>query len=375
MDPVGERLLQTLKVTGARIGVPLNHWAPDPGVYSQEKQALASLQAIQLLKARRIPLIVSVWEPPRWMLPGAPEEQGQQLHPDKWADCIEAIGEYLRAAKEYFGTTPDYYSFNEPDYGVNVKMSPQDQARFIRDAAKAWAAKGIKIKFLIGDTANGTNLAPYVEHLMAQKDLLPHLGPIAYHTWDALGAPDDVYEGIARLGRLHKKAIWATEAGHDAQLWQKPNAWGSWENALGLVRAYSRSYRLSGAERLDYWTYQDNYTLLDPKTLAPHAAFYAIKDMEATFAPGRQLVWSKSDGQGVEHAVTLGENGRQMFVLLSNDAGAVPVQLSGLLPSRTYRVTVSGPKQRAVASRLRSDSQGRLTVPLPTRSYAVLMSQ
>lgn len=375
MDPVGERLLQTLKVTGARVGIPLNNWAPEPNLYSQENQALASFQAIKLLKAKNIPVIASVWEPPRWMLPGQPEEQGQSLHADKWDACIEAIGEYLRTAKEYFGASPDYFSFNEPDYGVNVKMSPQEQARFIRDASKAWAAKGIKVKFLIGDTASGTNLAPYVEHLMAQRDLLPHLGPIAYHTWDALGAPDDTYENIARLGRQHKKAIWATEAGHDAQLWQKPNPWASWENALGLVRAYSRSYRLSGAERLDYWTYQDNYTLLDPKTLAPHSAFNAMKLMEAVFAPGRKLAWSKSDGQGVEHAATLSGNGRQMMVLLSNEAGAVPVQLSGLLPSRSFRVSLTGPNRSASTRAVRSDSQGRLTLPLPTRAYALLTSQ
>ena len=40
------------------------------------------------------------------------------------------------------------------------------------------------------------------------------------------------YTEITALGRKAGKPLWCTEAGHDAALWQQPDPWRSWENAL-----------------------------------------------------------------------------------------------------------------------------------------------
>ncbi|MCU0316593.1 MAG: hypothetical protein MUC92_08370 [Fimbriimonadaceae bacterium] len=338
MDGVGKKILESLDVKAARIGIPLNHWAPQRGLYSEKGQARASFEAMKQLKSKGIPVMASVWEPPRWLMGGSQEQGGLSIPAAEWNTLIEIIGEYLRTAKEYYGVQPDYFSFNEPDYGINVKLSPQEYVRFIRDARKAWEAKGIKIKFLIGDTAGGAALPPYVEAKMAASDLQDVLGPIAYHTWDALSVEASTYEKIRDLGRKFNKPIWGTEAGHDAQLWQRPDPWASWENALRLTKAYARSARLSGASRLDYWTYQDNYTLVDPKSLAPYPAFHAMKMMETAFAPGWSVINSSITSDDVEHLASLDPTGRKMAILLANETGPKTLTIAGMGVGTSYKL-------------------------------------
>jgi hypothetical protein len=95
MDRGGERILQTLPVDYARVGIPLNDFHPAPGVFDRGPQAKASFEAMRRLKV---------------------------------------------------------------------------------------GGRGLRIKFLIGDTANGRTLAPYADDLMQQTDPLPVLGPLAFHT-------------------------------------------------------------------------------------------------------------------------------------------------------------------------------------------------
>lgn len=369
MDAVGLAILERLPVAYARVGLPLNSWAPEPGKLLDDGPARANLEAMKLLKSKGIGIIATVWEGPTWMLGGQPEQMGRVLPDDKWDDCIESLGAFFLLAKTKYGVLPDYFSFNEPDYGVNFRFTPEAQARFIRQASKAWAAKGIPMKFLIGDTANGQALKPYAEHLMSQPDLLPVLGPLAYHTWDSLAAPDEAYEEIAEMARQYGRAVWATEAGHDAQLWQRPDPWASWDNALGLARAYAKSYRLTYAERLDYWTYQDNYTLLDPESLEPFAAFKVLEMAGRVVEPGRVVVGSTVDQEGVEHLASVDAGGR-VRLLLANSAGATRVRLLGLPTGRYQVLTLTGQGE----TRGELEVEGETLADLPTRGVLLLVA-
>lgn len=365
MDGVGRRTLQGLKVSHARIGLPLNHWTPAKNEYKMEGPALAAMDAMKILGDKGIPVIASIWEGPSWLLPGPSEGMGRVLAPNKYGEAIEAIGQWMVSAKKRTGYEPAYFSFNEPDYGVNFKFTPQTQESFIRQAAPAWRAKGLKTKFLIGDTANGAALPPYVEHLMAQKDLLPLLGPIAFHNWDALGATKESYERIAALGVKHSKEIWCTEGGWDAQLWQRPGAWESWENALNTARSYARTYRLTGSSRLDYWTYQDNYTLVDPKTLVPHPVFHVMRLMQDVVAPGGRVVAADYDDEEIELLAVAHPQGAAL--LLANSGGRRLLSVKGLAPGASLTVTTMTPDGKKSVVKVKASGQGALSLTLPTR--------
>ena len=177
MDLVGRYNLEHLAVAHARIGIPLNSWTPEKGVYRDEAQAHAAFLQMQEMKRRKIPFVGSVWEGPLWMLGGRAEQMGRKLSPERAGDCIEALAQFLITARYKYDAEPEYISFNEPDYGVNFLFTPADMAAFIRQAGHRFRELGIKTKFLIGDTTGGMPIVRYARPLLEDHELAPCLRP------------------------------------------------------------------------------------------------------------------------------------------------------------------------------------------------------
>ncbi|HEX8237361.1 MAG TPA: hypothetical protein VF600_15480 [Abditibacteriaceae bacterium] len=381
MDPVGQYNLENLRVVHARVGIPLNHWTPQQGVYKDEAQAQAALLQMQMMARRKIPITGSVWEGPLWMMGGTAEQSGRTLPRERYDDCIEAIAQFLVTARDKYGATVDYFSFNEPDYGINFKFTPAQMADFIRLAGPRFAALGLKTKFLTADTANGSNFVAYARPLLEDKTIAPYLGPLAFHSWDVLGAQEEKYTGIAALGRQYNKPVWCTEAGHDAQLWQAQNPWQSWENALRTALAYERTLRLSGAEQMDYWTYQDNYPLVSRDGKTPYPVWHVMRQMEAALRPGSKIATAITNHDELKVLPTAGPRPGQFSLLLVNSSGPGEVTLSGLPRGATLSMVASTSAsstaetpQQTRPKNLRTDNQGRVTITVPTRSVVTLLS-
>jgi O-glycosyl hydrolase len=375
MDAVGQFNLDNLRVVHARIGIPLNYWTPERGVYKDEAQAHAALLQMQMMAQRKIPITGSVWEGPLWML-GEPAEKPRTLPRERYDDCIEAIARFLVTARDKYGAHADYFSFNEPDYGVNFKFTPQQMAEFIRLAGPRFAALGLKTKFLTADTANGSNFAAYARPLLEDPAVAPFLGPLAFHSWDVLSASEAKYREIAALGRQFNKPVWCTEAGHDAQLWQASNPWENWENGLRTALAYERTIRLTGAEQMDYWTYQDNYPLVSRDGKKAFPVWHVIRQMEAALPAGAKITGNTSSHDELKVLTASGPARGQFSVLLVNAIGAGQVNLSGLPPRAAFSLigSTSEAQGRVMAQNLRTDSHGRVTVNVPARSVITLVS-
>jgi O-glycosyl hydrolase len=373
MDAVGRYNLQNLRVVYARIGLPLNWWTPQRGVYREEAQARAALQQIQEFNRRKIPVIASIWEGPGWMLGGRPEQMGRALPPERYADCIEAIAQFLVTARDRYGSTVEYFSFNEPDYGVNFKFTPTQMASFIRQAGPRFQAAGLKTKFLVGDTANGANFVAYAKPLLEDRRIAPYLGPLAFHCWDALGVPDGTYSAIAELGRRHNKPVWCAEAGHDAQLWQAPNPWESWENGLRTALAYEKTLRLTGSTLMLYWTYQDNYPLVSKDGSRPFPVHHVIKQMEEALPPGAKIAAAAASHDELRALASVGPKPGQFSALLINPIGEGQTILRGLPPGETVRVVMSVGVAQRQSSTARTDRSGFLRLRLPARSVVTVL--
>lgn len=375
MDAVGRYNLEHLRVVHARIGIPLNHWTPEPGVYKDEGPAHAALLQMQRMARRSLPITGSVWEGPLWMLPGKPESS-RTLPRERYDECIEAIARFLVTARDRYGAHADYFSFNEPDYGVNFKFTPAQMAEFIRRAGPRFAALGLKTKFLTADTANGANFADYARPLLEDRTIARYLGPLAFHSWDALGAPESRYAEIAALGRTYKRPVWCTEAGHDAQLWQKPDPWRSWENALRTALAYERTMRLSGAEQMDYWTYQDNYPLVSKDGTEPFPVWHVMRQMEEALPPGAKIATATAGRDDLKVLPAAGPKPGQFSVLLVNPIGVGKATLTGLPRGAVVSVVEStaGTQRRTAPKALRVDRSGRVTITLPARSVVTIRS-
>jgi len=146
MDAVGERILKDLNVSLGRVGLPLNHWAPQQGRFAEPGQARASFLALQRLAKLKVPLIASVWEGPAWLVGGSPEQSGKQLPRDRYQTCVDLIGAYLVRARDGYGVQVDYFSFNEPDLGINFKFSPTEMAEFIKVTGDTLKRLGLTTK-------------------------------------------------------------------------------------------------------------------------------------------------------------------------------------------------------------------------------------
>lgn len=376
-DSVARYNLAHLDVRFARVGIPLNDWAPQKGVYHDDAQAHAALLQLQEFARRGIPIVASVWEGPAWLLPGKPEETGRRLAPELYADCAEAIAQFLVTARDKYGAQVDDFSFNEADYGINFHFTSQEIVAFIRQAGPRFGQLGLKTKFLVGDTGGGGEMPDYARPILEARDIGGYLGPIAFHCWDALGVADARYEAIAALGAQYAKPIWCTEAGHDAALWQRSDPWASWDNGLRTALAYVKTLRLTGARVMAYWTYEDDYPLVDPKTSAPYPVWYVVRQMQQALPPGAHVAEATSQSDDLDILASAGPHPGEFSVLLVNPIGAGRVTLAGLPAGAVVQVetmTDQTPHGARIAHAT-IDAHGQVAVAMPSRSVVAVIRE
>jgi O-glycosyl hydrolase len=374
LDAVGQYTLAHLNVAQARIGIPLNYWTPQRGVYKDDGPAHAALLQMQEMAKRKIPIIGTIWEGPTWLLPGKPEQSGRILDPSEYSDCIDAIIQFLTIARDKYGADVAYFSFNEADYGVNFKFTPATIDNFIKQAGPRFQAAGLKTKFLVGDTGGGVQFPAYVRPLLADKTVAPYLGALAFHCWDSLSASDDQYEEIAQVAKEAGKPVWATEVGWDSGLWQRPDPWGSWDNALNTALAYIKTLRLSGASVMDYWTYENNYPIVDPNTVRPYSVFNVINQIQDALPAGAKVASASTVSQDLSVLASAGPKPEQFSILIVNPTGQGTVTLTTLPPHATVRILLSDNRpQDAPEASLQTDAYGSLKVAIPPRSVVSLI--
>ncbi|MGC4043591.1 MAG: hypothetical protein QM758_07275 [Armatimonas sp.] len=373
-DPVEQRTRIVMKPRHARLGLSLKLFAPEPGIYSERPKTTELLQLAGQLTRENVPIVVSVWEAEKW-LTGTVE--GKTSIPEaRWNDAIGIFLKFLRLAKAA-GARVDYFSFNEPDYGVDIHFSPARMAAFIKRAVPAFQKAGFPTKWIAGDTANGMNCVRWTEPQLADPECAKYLGPLAFHSWDALTVNEADYEAIAALAKKYKRPVWCLEAGHDPQLWQKGgDVWASWENALQLARAYAKTIYHSQAVVMDYWTYSDNYPLAD-RNGKFYFAGQVLSKIANAFGPGVTILGHQSESETI--SVLAGQTReRELTLLLVNSGGKGTVALSGLAPySRRIRRSIypDGLRPLYLSANFERIREGKQSIELPARSIALVTFQ
>jgi O-glycosyl hydrolase len=367
-DPVERLTRRTLNPRHARLGLSLKLFAPRPGVISETPKTAELLHLAGELTRQKIPVVVSVWEAESWL---TGQVEGKNSIPEaRWDDAIGIFTEFLRRARKA-GARIDYFSFNEPDLGIDIQFSPQRMAGFVKKAVSAFKAAGFSTKWLAGDTANGMGCVRWTAPQLADPECEKCLGPVSFHSWDALTASDADYEAIAALAKKYKRPVWCLEAGHDAQLWQKGgDVWKSWENALQLARAYARTVYHARAEVMDYWTYSDNYPLGDRNgNLYP--AGQVLQRLAQAFGPGTKILTHTCESETVTVLIGLSAKG-SLHALLVNTGGAGSATLSGLKPgSSRVDLYIGAERPIHAAARTSVGADGKHTVYLPARAVSL----
>jgi hypothetical protein len=247
-------------------------------------------------------------------------------------------------------------------------------AAFAKRAVLAFAQAGLKTKWLTGDTANGHNALAYCRTMLADAEARPHLGPISFHSWDALGASEAEYQALAALGKEYKRPVWCLEAGYDAQAWQvNPPVWGTWENALRLAQAYVFTIVHTQASVMDYWTYSDNYALAS-RAGEPYPAAEVLSAIGRVLGKGTRIVRATSDRDELTVVAGITSAGKRVVVLV-NTGGDGSVKIAGLPPDTSCTRSIFQDGGTSAGSRgatIDTDAKGVLTLALRPRSVVVV---
>ena len=370
-DAVARYTRANLNPVHARLGLSLIDWNPRPGEpFNGDGKTGEVLKMAGEFAAKKIPLTVSIWEAPDWM---TAQDGNKKIIPEaQWDAAINAIATFLERARER-GALVENVSFNEPDLGIDIYWTPARMGAFIKRAVPEFKRRGLKALWLAGDTASGAGLVAYVRPQLEDEELRPMLGPISFHGWDALGASDQTYREIYQLAAKYDRPVWCLEAGSNAQAYKlRPSVWPTWDYALDVALAYAKTIGEARASVLDYWTYRDDFPLVD-KENKPYPVYWVLRQFNEGFGAGTRIVEATTTSADARVLAGIRANGTTM-VMLINPVGAGEVTLRGLEPRGQAEWIISFEKSQniRVSSYLVTTPEGTLKVPLPARSVTLI---
>ncbi len=373
-DHVAQYTRAHLHPVHARLGFSLKLWQPQAGgSFVTDGKNGEVLKMAGEFAARKVPMTASIWEAPAWM---TTNEGDRKIIPEaQWDAAINAIAAFLERAQKQ-GAPIETLSFNEADWGVDIHWAPARLAAFIKRAAPEFARRGLKTKWLVGDTTSGAALVDYARPLLEDAELRPFLGPIAFHGWDALGASDATYRAIYQLAAKYHREVWCLEAGSDSSAWQlDPKVWPTWNYALDVAVVYAVTIAEARASVVDYWTYRDDYPLVD-KDNQPYPVFGVLQQFNRAFGAGTRIVEANAPSADLRVLAGVKPDGTTVAMLI-NPIGAGQVTLRGLKPHSTVTFTLSDEKGQGVKFFEQStvSANGAVICALPARSIMFVQTK
>ena len=372
-DHVAQYTRANLNPVHARLGFSLKLWQPQAGgSFVTDGKNGDVLKMATEFAARKVPMTASIWEAPDWMTVNEGEGERKIIPEAQWDAAINAIAAFLERAQNA-GAPIETLSFNEADWGVDIHWAPARLSAFIKRAAPEFARRGLKTKWLVGDTTSGAALVPYARPLLEDTELRPFLGPIAFHGWDALGASDQSYREIYQLGAKYNREVWCLEAGSDSAAWQlEPKVWPTWNYALDVAVVYAKTIGEARATIVDYWTYRDDYPLID-KDNQLYPVYGVLQQFNQAFGAGTQIVEASAPSADLRVLAGVQPDGTTVAMLI-NPIGAGQVTLRGLKPKTSVLVKVLDGKGNRIElpHTALADATGVLILPLPARSVLIV---
>jgi hypothetical protein len=343
LDPIGRFNLEGIRPRHVRLRMALEDWEPQNDDGNPDRAAAGGFRdegfnhgaflLAQEAAARGIELTASIWDVPGWMVANPGSERNRKIRPELYPELAESMREWLRTARDVYGAEISYVSFNEADIGVNVALSSSEHASLIAEVGSRLAERGLRTKWLLGDCSNMAGCVSYARPIGESASARPYLGAFAFHTWDST-ATDAALTGLYDFGRSTGLPIRATEGGWDPQLWQRPDQFPTWTNALRLATVYVRVLKLTGASTVQYWQMLGrDYVLNDGSSGYP--AWQVVRQMQEQIPAGSQVVETAGD-RGLVYSLGVREGGEFALYLVNGGAAEQAVAVSGL-PAGSYR--------------------------------------
>ncbi len=386
-EPVSALNIRMLQPKFARVRIELPEWEPkndndDPLAMNADKfrddqHNRAAFQLMQEFQAQGVELIASIWLIPDWMAKDPRVERSRVIPRSLYPEVIESVAAWLLRAQKTYGVEVDYFSFNEANIGINVLLSPEEYAEFIRQGGKRFAELGLKTKFLLGDCSGISGCLDYAKGIYAAEDIHPYLGPLAFHNWDGVNATDATISELGDWALAQGLEIRCTEGGWDAQLWRRSEEFPGWDNARLLATSYSRTLKLSRATTFYYWQMMGNdYALNDGKT--PYLAMKILQQMSEAFPSGTRIVETSPNNSAIylvagETPSTQG--GAAGFVVHWVNNGPKHIVTVNGLPNGSYTLQISDKNGFNQAKQSFEVTNHYTTFELPESSVSLLVKE
>lgn len=379
-EPVSEMNLKMFAPRVVRARMSLDLWEPvnddsdamhiDRAGFIDEGPNHYTFQMLQRFEKEGKVIVVSAWDLPNWMV-AMPELKDQRTYaPEMLPEVAETIAAWLVYARDEYAISVDYISFNEADGGYHVLLSTDQYRDLILAVAERLKPENLEVKWLLADTAGMTNAPSYARWIYAHKDLRSHLGPLAFHSWDA-NVQDAAMQKVGDFAQQEGLEVWCTEAGYAPFLWQRPEEFPTWENAVNLTSIYLRALKLTRATTFLYWEMMAQDYPLNNGTDA-YPAMQAILLLQQAFPAGAVILETTADPPDIKWTAARLPDGRYSLVLLNRGTVSQTLQVSGLSPGG-YLVQLLG-KDGLERGPVLAANTGLVPITIPANSILHLSS-
>lgn len=390
LDPqVVDYCLQNLDVTWGRIAFPWSEWQPEESGDQAAKvlaggmtpSFYAQIEMARTLAARRIPIIVSVWSPPKWAVDASVKlPKGVKLDPRKLEKSAQSVANWLTFLKKNYGVEVALFSFNETDYGVEVHQDSEEHALANRTFGAAFAARGLVTKMLLGDTGACTVDSNKIV-LASQNDpsIHPYLGAIAFHTYH--GVTDRDLKAWAESARITNLPLLVTEGGPDSAAHRYPLIFVTPWFAQLEIDEYIRSAAACQPNTIMPWQFNADYSLLagggiygDHGPLRPTQRFWSVKQL-GTLSHAFWLPISANRPN--IHCAALGDLARGAYAIhMTNNGASRMATVTGLPDAvKTMRVVVTDGHRGMQHVATKGVVNGKVSFLLEAQTFTSLFSE
>ena len=367
-SPVADFMLKELHNAWARFefkGGPWDRERDNPGPALRR-----DFELMQRVEQMGIPWVLSLWRLPEryYSDPNqkTPGSFNRQISEERWPEFLDLLGSYLLHLKGNYGAEPDFYSFNEPDLGVDIGFTPESHREMVKRIGEHLESLGLNTKLLLGDTANPRDTHLYVLPTAADAEAMRYVGAVSFHSW--FGGSPAQYRAWRDVGRWLGVPLIVGEAGTDPGSW-KGRIYDSYAYGLGEMRQYHELLRDAQPASLLFWEFTEDYGLAFPDAdgkVVPTSRFWLMKHFTNLTPLKCEGIASSSDQADV--FVSAFRKDDAVVVHILNTGAEREATIAGLGGGKWKRVTTTETVDWEETALV--DASGPLA--LPARSFVTL---